>query len=72
MLEAANEMLRAVRANDDGARGKGALETGADGFGLGERADFLGVVAFEEDDVAQGVCAIFFTDCVKPMMHARR
>lgn len=71
MLEAANERLDAVGANDDGARGKGTLEAGADGFGLSERADFLGFVAFEEDDTAQGVHAIFFTERVEPMVYAR-
>ncbi len=47
MLEAAGEMGDALGFDDDGARGEGALDAGANGFGTGERDELRGFVGFE-------------------------
>jgi len=72
VLEAAGERGDALGFDDDGARGEGALNAGADGFGTGERNERCGFVGFEQGDAAQGDFAISVGDLMQPIGNGNR
>lgn len=67
MLEAAGELCDALGFDDDGARGEGALDAGADGFGTGEGGELRGLVGFEQSDAAQSDLCVRIGDLMQPI-----